>query len=835
MKKITQSTPIIETCEKVSKISIYLLVFLLPIFFLPWTANVLDFNKQALLIVLVFASIFAWILKILISGKARFNFSLVHIPIVVLFLIYTVSTIFSLWRYGSFWGWPQISSESLLSLIGLVLLYFLVINIFERKEIFYLVVTLCLSGFLAILYGGLQLFGKFLIPIDFTKAVSFNTIGGVNSLSVFTAVLLPLIIILITISTERYLTKGYLRIFFIVVAALSAILLLLINFQNAWWLVIAGSALIIVFGTQKRDIFDNRWLVLPMFFLALALLFSFFRFQIPGTPDRPIEVFLTQRTSFNIAWEALKDNPVIGSGPGTFIYNFSKYKALAFNQGSLWNIRFDWAGSKLLTLAATVGILGVLSFLTLIGFFIFYGIKFLFTPHHFFAKTGEGFKKKEREKDEEIDEEFFWLLGLGIFISFLTTTVLYFLYRSNLTLDFVWFLLMACFVSLLRPARPVRDSKDSKKAQSKSISNPVRNQRFLNGANGVKKEVVLKPSSLVTLGITFAFTLVFIFGLGILILEGQRYVAAVNYLESMKDLQQSRGINSIIDSLNHLETAIRISPKVDLYWREISQLYLQAMTETAARTDLSQAELTQQIQIYINSAVNSAKAATDTNPENVANWSVRGFIYQNLIGIVGGTKDWAVNAYEEALKLEPTNPFFPTQAGISILKEAGQDPKLLTEAQEKFEEAIELKSDYAPAHFQIAMVYGAQGEQTEMIEELEKTKAIAPFDVGLAFQLGLIYFQGQDYEKARNELERAVLLNSDYANALYFLGLTYDELGEKEMAIKTFEKILVANPGHSLVTVILKNLRTGEKALKGIVEEQPPIVPIEEEHPEIED
>jgi len=236
--------------------------------------------------------------------------------------------------------------------------------------------------------------------------------------------------------------------------------------------------------------------------------------------------------------------------------------------------------------------------------------------------------------------------------------------------------------------------------------------------------------------------------------------------------------------------------------------------------------------------VNSAKTAVEINPKNVANWSARGSVYQNLIGMVGGTKEWAIESYKKALELEPTNPFFPTQTGIVFLREASlltadgekeEQNKILAQAEDQFSRAIEMKSDYAPAHFQLAMVYQAQGRGAEMVVQLERAKTFAPYDIGLAFQLGLIYFQRQDYEKARAELERAVLLNPDYANALYFLGLAYDELGKKELAIRSFEKILIANPDHSLVIMILNNLRAGEKALKGIIEEEPPVVPIEEE------
>ncbi len=792
MKKIDKSFSIIDACDKVSKTSIYVLVFLLPILFLPWTANVLDFNKQALLIFLVFISVFAWMLKALISGRLSFNLSLVHIPIALLFLVYIASNIFSLSRYGSFWGWPQVTSESTLTILGLTLLYFLIVNIFKVKEVFYLVVSLVASSFLVMLYGFLQVLGKFILPIGFTKATSFNTIGGVNSLAVFAAIIFPLIITFLVTAKDKKL-----RVFSIISALLAAALLLIINFQIAWWIVIIGAALIIALASQKRDVFDSRWLILPMFFLAIALLFTFFKFQIPGAPDRSIDVYLTNKASLNVAFQSLKQNPLIGSGPGSFSYIFSKFKDIGFNQSIFWNLNFDWASSKALTLLATLGILGGLAFLALVLFLIYHGIRF------FFSKTVQ----------ELEGEEFSVILGIGLFASFLTATVGFFLYHSNLSLDFVYFLLIACFVSLFSP---------------------------------FKKEIILKPSSLTTLGITFAFTLIFIFGLGIMILEGQRYVSAMSYLEGIKSWQEKSSAETLEqlqektnETLVNIKKAIDMSPKVDLYWREISQVYIQSINEITARTDLSQPETFQLVQGYISSAVNAVRWATDVNSNNVANWSVRGDIYQSLIGLVGGTKDWAVDAYKKASELEPTNPIFPTQAGISILVHVSQEDseekdKLLEEAKEFFEKAIELKSDYAAAHFQLAIVYQLQGKEQEMIQQLEKTKSIAPNDVGLAFQLGMLYYQLEDFERAKVELERAVLLNNDYANALYFLGLIYDELGDKENAIVVFEKILSNNPNNGLVAAILKNLKAGKRALDGIVEQEPPIVPIEEEYPEEE-
>ena len=340
----------------IAKSSIYAALFLTPIFFLPWTSEVLDFNKQILLLLLVMVSFFAWMLKVLISGGVEINMNKTHIAVGILLLIYIFSTIFSKYRYGSFWGWPQISSESLLSMLILTVFYFLITNIFSKKNIFTAIIVLFSSAFLVEIIGILQLFGIFVIPFSFTKSVIFNTVGTVGSMGFFSAILLPVSMIFLTISNKRW------KIFFILKIIFSAILLFLINYSIIWWVVITGSVLVIILGVLKRELFDTRWMALPMFFLALSLFFMLLSGQVSWMPHKANEIFLSQSTSFDIAIQNLKENPIFGSGPGTFSYAFLKFKNADFSNSSLWNAVFNKATSKALNDLATMGILGFLSF-----------------------------------------------------------------------------------------------------------------------------------------------------------------------------------------------------------------------------------------------------------------------------------------------------------------------------------------------------------------------------------------------------------------------------------------------------------------------------------------
>lgn len=774
---MVKSFQIVEKiCQSISKYSIYVLLAIMPVLFLPWTSDALEFNKQTALIFLVFISLFFWMVKALVSGKFLANLNKTHIAVSLVFLAGLLSTIFSQNRYGSFWGWPSPTGEALITIIGLTILYFVISNTFSKKEIINSIIISSIAGGLAVLFGTLQLLGLFIVPFGFLKSASFNTIGSVGSLGIFIAVFLPLLTVLIV------LTEKWLRIIFSVILGLCAISLVLINYPIVWWVVLASSILLVVFGVFKKDLFDLRWLSISMFFLVLSLFFIILHPQI-NVASRSIEVYLNQSSTLDVALKAVKQSPIVGSGLGTFANDFSKFKKIDFNNSQLWNLKFDKGGSEVLNTLATSGFLGIIALFSLMCVVIFYGIKSLFLSDINNKKNGE----------------YIYILSGGILASVVAICVAFFLYATSLYIYVFFFFLIACVIGLISE----------------------------------NKEYQLSPSSFLTLGVTFVFTLFFIFGLGLLILDGQRYVAEINYYQGITTNSKDKMIAS-------LEKAVTLNPSMDIYLNDLALVYLSQISDVANQKNLSDTDKSNKVSALVSNAINASTMASSINPNNVTNWSVRASIYQNLIGTVPDSEDWAIKMYDEAIKLDPQNPYYVTQKGIVLLTKAyGTDKDKpdakkqdLDSAKTQFDKAIQLKSDYASARFQLAMVLQAQGKTDQVMPALQEAKKYAMQDVGLSFQIGLLYYQDKDYQNAQKELERTVFLNPNYSNALYFLGLTYSAQNQNSKAIDAINKVLKLNPDNAEIKKVLDNLNNGKDPLLGISEQVPAEPPVKDVAPE---
>jgi len=675
-----QSSLGLKICNWIMKYSIYALMFLMPIFFLPWTSEVLDFNKQTLMLVLVFASLFAWMMRVLVSGKFEINLSKIHIFVGILFLSGLLSTVFSVYRSGSFWGWPQSTTSSFLTVLSLTVLYFLVSNTFSKKDIFVSTVTFSTSFVLAQIIGIFQLFGLYMIPFDFARATSFNTIGSAGSLGFLSAILLPLGIVLLIVS------KKWWKVLFGAQLALSMIIFFVVDYPIVWWAVIVAAFLVMVLMAVRRDIFDGRWMSVPVFFLAISLFFVLLNPSIFGVGQNANEIFLSQNTSLQMVLSAIKEMPVFGSGLGTFAYDFSKFKTPDFSQSSLWSVTFTRGASEFLSNVAMTGVFGTLALIALVIAVIVATFRSLIVEK--ITKTSI------KAEDESYLNR---VLVLAFVSSFLVECMVFGIYNANIVLYFVFFFAMAALVELI--------SKE-------------------------KQMYELKPSSLTTLIATFVFTLAFIFGLGILILDGQRYVAEVNYYKGLVQLNAE----DIDGGAKKIESAATINPASDLYFRQLSQVYLLQLQQKVSgiTTETLTDDQKTEIQTLVANSVNAGKLSTDLNSKSVTNWSSRGYVYQNLFGFLDDANTWAINSYEEALKLDPNNPYLYAQEGYVNFISAynlGEDKtteknQLLTKAEEQLQKSLALNSEYSNALYYLGLVYNAMGYKDKAIEQFEKVKQL---------------------------------------------------------------------------------------------------------------
>jgi tetratricopeptide (TPR) repeat protein len=300
----------------------------------------------------------------------------------------------------------------------------------------------------------------------------------------------------------------------------------------------------------------------------------------------------------------------------------------------------------------------------------------------------------------------------------------------------------------------------------------------------------------------------------------QKYIAEVYYLDGIKSYS-----NGDIDlSLAKVERAISINQKSDVFSRSLAEIYLAKLNAEIKRNDIPVAQVSQNVQRLVQLSNASAQRAVLLNPFDSANWSVKGYVSLSFIPLYIGFDEEAIKAYDEAIKLEPTNPYYLTQEGIVLATAAFQlkedqkadREKKLTDAEAKFKRAIELKPDYASAMYQLAGIYQAQGKTDEAVGELKKAEIAAPFDIGLIFQLGLVYYGTGEYDDAQFEFKKVININPQYSNALYFLGLTYNKLGDRNKAIEMMEKVSSLNPGNEEVKKVMNNLKNGRDALDGI-------------------
>ncbi len=660
--------------DKIINYGLKLLVFLLPLWFLPLTFYPVGINKQMLLAIFVFLLLISWLIKIIIKGRVGFIWNKLSIAVLFFLLTISVSAAFSSSKIQSFWG-MNFEPDTLFNFILYILLFFLFANLIKKEKVLSIIsVFLLSSGILALLFL-IQII-KPIFPWDFAKTFDFNPIGSVQALAVFLGGAFSVLIA--TINDNLIFKK---RLISGLLGFLLFLAIFLINYFVVW-LGIAFVMAILIFKRLKNiSIVPQpkhltnplRPLFLPVSIFILAMFFVFLKLPIGNIVNLPSEISPNYKATIDIAVKTLQSGPknfIFGSGPATFGYQYSLHRGAGPNLTDFWQIRFGQGAAVLPTFFTTLGLLGILAILLMIGVFFWQGLRTLI----------RGDKNTNKAQT-----------SIAIFVGGFYFFLLWFVYSINLSLMFAGFLMMGLWT-----------------------------------ATGANQQKSAAKEFLFTQSVQKAFfimliCLILIVGSGLGIYNiSKKYAAAIIVTRglSLTSATESKLDEGIAD----INKAVALDQK-DSYLRNLSQAYLLKTNKVLNNQKLTKEQRQVEFQRQVSNAELSANVAVKINPSNSQNWLQLGSVYENLALLnIEGVENSAVLNYQKAAELDPQNPQIPLNIG-RVYKSTKEN---LEKAIGEFKKSVELKYNFTPAYYLMAQTYETQGKKDEALKNYQIVLKLEP-------------------------------------------------------------------------------------------------------------
>lgn len=761
--------------EKLALAAQYVLVVvfgLLPILFVPSIAAPFGYSKTFIVIVGLFVALILYGFSLLRSGNITLNFSvllgLLWGVVLVAFVSAFLSGNIKHALLGDALG-PQTAVFMLILALTATTWSFFGAHKFSVMRLFFLLsvstIVLLVFHLIRLLLGAEWLsFGLF-------DNATQSLLGGWNDLAIF----FGLIVIIAISALQQLPLRRLFKIITGVVILLSLMVLTVVNFTAVWIVLGIASLIAIIYnllqgrGVQIAQVTQAAEstpssppnfgaLIMSIVVLLLSFLFVLVGSTFSGTlSDRFGVSYVEVRPSFSatadIVQQVYTENAILGVGPNHFADAWRMHKNEAINTTAFWATDFESGIGYIPTMFATLGVLGgvlwVLFFLSYVG-------------------TGLRALVRSERKDK-----IWYFIGSSAFIGGLYIWVLTFVYVPGPVL----LMLAAVCTGLVVAATTAVGSRPTK--------------TFQLATSGGKGNIVL---------ISIVTPLI-IGSIAALYYLGNHYASVHAFNQGEYAVQTGADINTVevmtVRAFNLFED--------DRYARRIAEYQLARISNLLQVQEPTEEEQSRFLAAVENGSVagNRAVALGGTNPDN---WSVLGSVYFSLVpGDIEGAYDEALRALERARELDPKNP-----ARVLALARLELAHGNTEGARDLATVAVRMKPDYRDGVFFLSQVQIALGDLDRAAESARGMTVLSPQNPVFHFQLGVIEMERGNTEVAIRSLERAVALDTQYANARYFLALAYDRVGRSEDARPQLERVLELNPGNQLILELLARLDSGE-------------------------
>ncbi|MEX0933665.1 MAG: tetratricopeptide repeat protein [Candidatus Paceibacterota bacterium] len=749
-----------------------ILVFLLPLFFVPLLGVSVELEKSLFLALGIGLGSFLFILARLTTGV----YTIPRTPILfggfLVVVAFFLSALFSPAPHVSLFG-AAFESTTVMAIFVLFLTLFFSSIVFQSerrvtafyKALFASFAVLFLYHLIRIIFGAdLWSFNLF-----FTEAAT--PIGRWNDFGIFAGIIALVSIVTLEFGALSALSRKSMYVF--LVAALVS--LAVVNFSLLWIILGLFSLMLAVYNFTVRQNGIGWGVATPsLFVLIVSLLFligggslgNVFA-EYSNTPQ--LEIRPSWEATIGVAADVWRGDPLFGNGPNRFSHAWSLYKPEGINATAFWNTSFDSGVGTLPSYAVTTGFLGVLALLFLLASYLYSGARVVF-----------------------FEGSHVHYLTLSLFLSSFYLWLSLLFYTPSITILFLTFVLTGVFIAF--------------SVQRGYISNLTLTH---------KKDVRVGFVSVLLLIVLLAGTV------------DMEYVGAQKSL-SLYNFHKAVLANRDGDRENAKALLLQANllNENDRFYRSLVELQLADLNELLTRENARPEEVRAEFQQTLGSAISSARGAVSFDESNYLNWLSLFQVYGNVVRlqVVEGAYENAQESLNNAQARNPQSPALLLRGAELELATGNADT-----ARAALQSALALKEDYTDAIFLLAQLEINEGNTRSAIDSLLRASLIDPNNVSLFFSLGLLYYNEQNFVQATEALERVVFLSPQYSNAKYYLGLSYYERERNDEAITEFEEILTLNPGNELVITILDNLREGRPPLAGVGETggesiEPPII-----------
>ncbi len=668
------------------------LAFLIPSFFLTTTNEFFEFNKQYLFIAGTALLMLLWCAKMLVEKKFYFVRSPLDLPFLGLLVAFGMSTLTSLDKTSSLFGSYGRWFPSFFGFFALYVFYYVVTtNIDSAKKVRALVYATTLGTALPAIMALINYAGMVVPFANLINQKGFLLSGTSTSLAVV-ALLGATLSALLVPTVKSPLKKGIFALTLLVNFAT------LMAFGGLIYVLVIGLVTGLGYSRISSDAVDkSKAYIFPALGAIIAL--SALYFVVPQTKtilqkDYPKEILPSARESWIVASTTVRDFPVFGSGVSTFYLNYPRYRTIDQNATPTWNVNFDKPSNELFNILSTMGIFGL----------AMYGI--------LFAVVARLVVRTTRVKDSYRDLAV--IISSGVVVLFASMLLAYSTFQSMF--------LLTTLLALLVTESAINNNKHWSKVSNISLETKANQESVMIETQLIyKREIFQYIASLPIIALA-------VFGMYQVYLQ---YVPEF-YLRKAVLAANNQNINA---SYDYQVKAIAINPTRSHYHRTYANTNLILAQALSTKENLTDQEKTA-AQNLLAQALRNVKFATENlNPLESANWVARAQLYKFLIPVAKDADQFAIQAYNTAIQLDPTNPALRVElGGIYYAKED------YLSAGNLFRQAVNLKPDYANARYNLA-------------HALAKLKAFS--DAKSEFELvqSLVEKGGDDYKLVAKDLE----------------------------------------------------------------------------------